>query len=120
MMRRCFYHTDLIQNAVFHNFSGQIAFIQYSDHRSTRGPLAKPFKKFPKSPMRPPGSYFCTSAKYSVNIKRVSLQHNKEFIVFIFLFNGFTTMCNLKKRLIRGEGKRRNEFAEWHVARLAE
>ena len=29
-MRRCFYHTDLVQNAVFHNFSGQIAFIQYS------------------------------------------------------------------------------------------
>ena len=29
-MRRCFYHTDLVQNAVFHNFSRQIAFIQYS------------------------------------------------------------------------------------------
>ena len=29
-MRRCFYHTDLVQNAVFHSFSGQIAFIQYS------------------------------------------------------------------------------------------
>ena len=28
--RRCFYHTDLVQNAVFYNFSGQIAFIQYS------------------------------------------------------------------------------------------
>ena len=41
-----------------------------------------------------------TSAKFSVNIKRVTLQH-KEFIVFIFLFNGFITMCNLKKRLIR-------------------
>ena len=24
-MRRCFYHTDLKQNAVFHNFSRQIA-----------------------------------------------------------------------------------------------
>ena len=42
-----------------------------------------------------------TSAKFSVNIKRVTLQHNKEFIVFIFLLNGFITMCNLKKRLIR-------------------
>ena len=29
-MRRCFYHTDLVQNAVFHNFSRQIVFIQYS------------------------------------------------------------------------------------------
>ena len=25
-----FYHTDLVQNAVFHNFSRQIVFIQYS------------------------------------------------------------------------------------------
>ena len=29
-MRRCFYHTDLVQNAVVHNFSRQIAFVQYS------------------------------------------------------------------------------------------
>ena len=29
-MRHCFYYTDLVQNAVFHNFSRQIAFIQYS------------------------------------------------------------------------------------------
>ena len=29
-MRQCFYHTDLGQNAVFHNFAVQIAFIQYS------------------------------------------------------------------------------------------
>ena len=28
-MRRCFYHTDLVQNAVVHNFSRQIAFIQF-------------------------------------------------------------------------------------------
>ena len=42
-----------------------------------------------------------TSAKFAVNINRVTLQHNKEFAIFIFLFNGFITMCNLKKRLIR-------------------
>ena len=29
-MRHCFYHTDLGQNAVFHNFTIQIAIIQYS------------------------------------------------------------------------------------------
>ena len=40
-----------------------------------------------------------TSAKFAVNIKRVTLQNNKEFIVY-FLFNGFITMRNLKKRLI--------------------
>ena len=27
-----------------------------------------------------------TSAKFSVNIKRVTLQHNKDFIVFIFFY----------------------------------
>ena len=30
-----------------------------------------------------------TSAKFSVNIKRVTLQHNKEFIVFIFFIKWF-------------------------------
>ena len=29
-MRRCFYHTDLEQNAVFHKFAIQIALIKYS------------------------------------------------------------------------------------------
>ena len=29
-MRRCFYHADLVQTAVVHNFSRQIAFTQYS------------------------------------------------------------------------------------------
>ena len=29
-MRHCFYHTDLGQNAAFHNFAIQIALIQYS------------------------------------------------------------------------------------------
>ena len=47
-MRRCLYHTDLRQNAVFHSFSGQIALIQYLKHRSTHGLLAKPFKKISK------------------------------------------------------------------------
>ena len=29
-MRRCFYHTDLGQNVVFHNFAIQISLIKYS------------------------------------------------------------------------------------------
>ena len=54
-MRGCFYHTDLGQNAVFHNFAIQSALTQYSAvfrtiDRSTRGVLAKQLKKFPKSP----------------------------------------------------------------------
>ena len=42
-----------------------------------------------------------TGTKFAMNINRVALHHNKEFIMFIFLFKGFITMCNLKKRLIR-------------------
>ena len=56
-MRRCFYQTDLGQNAVFHNFAIQIALIQ-SGRSSTRRLLSKPLKKFPKSPIRLPGSHF--------------------------------------------------------------
>ena len=41
-----------------------------------------------------------TSAKFALNIDRVTLQHNKNLLCF-FVFNGFITMCNLKKRLIR-------------------
>ena len=48
-MRRCFYHADLRQNVVFHNFPRQIALIQsffFRTVQSTRGLLTKPFKKF--------------------------------------------------------------------------
>ena len=55
-MRYCFYHTDLGQNAVFHNFATQIAFIQYSGRsKHAWAVLAKPLKKFPKSHIRPAG-----------------------------------------------------------------
>ena len=69
-MRRCFYHTDLRQNAVFHNFLRKIALIQYSEPSKHAWALSNRFS-------------LLTSAKFSVNIKRIALQHNKEFIVFI-------------------------------------
>ena len=58
-----------------------------------RGLLAKPFKKFPKSPIQPAGSHNFWQAPNLqcelwstvwMNINRVALQHNKEFIMFIF------------------------------------
>ena len=55
-MKRCFYHTDLKQNVVFHNFAIQIALIQYSGR--SKHALAKPLKKFQKSPMQRAGSHF--------------------------------------------------------------
>ena len=69
-MRRCFYHTDLGQNAVFHNFEIKMHPFNIQDDRSTRGLLAKPLKKFPKSHVRP--------ARYELgsvwmNINRVML-----------------------------------------------
>ena len=85
----CFYHTDLGQNAVFLNFAIQIAPFNIQDDRSTRGLLAKPLKKFPKSPIRPAGSHFCNASCGSsvwININRVTPQHSREFIMFIFLF----------------------------------
>ena len=46
--------------------------------------LAKPFKKFPKSINTACRFSLLTSAKFALNINRVTLQHNKEFIKFIF------------------------------------
>ena len=77
------YHTYLGQNAVFHKFSRQTAPSQYSG----RALLAKPFKKFPKSPIRPAGGHFCSSScsECLSEHTRVKVQHNKEIIMFIFI-----------------------------------
>ena len=80
-MRRCFYHTDLGQNAVFHNFEIQIALIQYSGRSKHARVFGETAKKFSKSPIRPTG---CGLWSVWMNINRVTLQHNKEFIMFIF------------------------------------
>ena len=85
-MRRCFYHTDLRQNAVFHNFSRQIAPIQYSEPYEARVGFSKTVQKISKITYTARRFSLLTSAKFAVNIKRVTLQHNKEFIVFIFFY----------------------------------
>ena len=55
-MRRCFYHTDLGQNAVFHNFVIQIALTQYSGRSKHLWAFSETVKKFLKSPIRLAGS----------------------------------------------------------------
>ena len=89
-MRRCFYHTDLAQqNAVFHNIAIQIAIIQYSGRSQHAWALAKPLKKnFQNHLYGQPVLTFAVLAVASVcmNINRITLQHNKEFIMFIFYF----------------------------------
>ena len=49
-MRRCFYPTDLGQNAVFHNFTIQIALIhdQYSGRSKHAWAFIETVKKIPK------------------------------------------------------------------------
>ena len=47
-MRRCFYHTDLGQNAVFHNFEIQIALIQYSGRSKHAWAFSETAKKISK------------------------------------------------------------------------
>ena len=94
-MRYCFYHTDLRQNAVFHNFAIQIGLTHIQDHRGTRGLLARPFLKKKNFNITYTASRFSlfavrAVASVSTNINRVKLQHNKECIMFIFfLFKRF-------------------------------
>ena len=47
-MRRCFYHTDLRQNAVFDNFAIQIALVQYSGQSKHAWAFSETVKKISK------------------------------------------------------------------------
>ena len=49
-MRRCFYHTDVVQNAVFHK-TRQTASIQYSGPSKHAWAFNETVLKFPKSPI---------------------------------------------------------------------
>ena len=95
-----FYHTDLGQNTAFHNFS--------MSRTINRGLLAKPFKKFQKSPIRPAGSHFYSAScqcgrVFEWNLIELSLNiiANLLLLLFCYLMVLVITMCNLIKRLIR-------------------
>ena len=98
-MRHCIHHTDLGQNAVFHNFSRQIEPSQYSGTINPGLFNSETVQKISKITYTASRFSFLTSAKLAVravssvwmNINRVTLQHNKEFIMFILLVNGFIT-----------------------------
>ena len=105
-MRRCFtiQASDRMQLFLlyFTILQDKLHSFNIQDDRSSRGLLARAFKNFQNHLIRPAGSHFLTSAKFAVwvvkclHINRVSFQHNIEFIMFIFLFNGCITMFNLK------------------------
>ena len=84
--RRCFYHTHLRQNAVFHNFSRQIALRHsiFRTVRSTLGLLAKPFKKFPKSPIRPAVSHFWQAPNFQWTLKELRSKMIKNLLCLFF------------------------------------
>ena len=65
--------------------------------------FSETFQKFSKITYTASRFSLLASAKFAVSINRVTLQHNKELLMFLLLllFNGFITICNLKKRLIR-------------------
>ena len=86
-MRRCFYHTDLVQNAVVHNFSRQIAFIQFRTNFQNHL-YGQPVLTFDKRQI-------CKEI-----LKELRVHMIKDSLCLFFI-NGFITMCNLKKRLIR-------------------
>ena len=58
------------------------------DHRSTRGLLAKPLKKFPESHIRPTGSHFCSascSACFRMDILELSSNITKNLLRLFFI-----------------------------------
>ena len=64
------------------------------DHRSTRGLLAKPFKKFPKSPIRPAGSHFWQAPNLSWTLKesRFNIIKNLLYLFFISWFYNYVIL----------------------------
>ena len=73
-MRRCFYHTDLVQNAVVHNFSRQIAFIQYSGPSKHAWTFSETVQKISKITYTASRFSLLTSAKVdSVKLRLIEL-----------------------------------------------
>ena len=98
-MRHCFYHADRMQ--YFTILQYKLHSFSIRDDRSTRGLLAKKLKKNQKPPIRPGVCHFCSAScgrVFEKNINRVTLQHNKEFVMYLLMV---LSMCNLQKRLIR-------------------
>ena len=65
------------------------------------GLLAKPFKKFAKSPIRPASSHFWWAPNLQWTLIELRFKIINNLLCLFFIFNGFITMCNLKRRLIR-------------------
>ena len=54
--------------------------------RRTRGLLAKPFKKFPKSPTRPAGSHFWQAPNFQWTLKELRFNTIKHLLCLFFFY----------------------------------
>ena len=101
-MRHCFYHTDQDRVQYFAILQYKLHSFNIQNDRSARGLLARRLKNIQNHLYGQPVLTFAVRAVSSfwMNINRVTLQHNKEFITFIFYLM-VLSMCNLQKRLIR-------------------
>ena len=89
--------------ALFLSYRPRTDCMMWCDDRSMSGLLAKSIKKFSSHLYGQPVLTFALRDVVEsvwMNINRVTLQHNKEVIVFIFYLMVFS-MCNLQKHLIR-------------------
>ena len=82
-LRRCFYHTNLGQNAVIHNSAIQISLIKYSGRWKHTWAFSEIVINIFKTNYTASRPSLLTTAKWMKN-NRVTLQHNKEFVMFIF------------------------------------
>ena len=91
-MRHCFYHTDLGQKAVFHNFAVQTALVQYSGRWKYEWAFSKTLKKISKITQ--------TAIRFSLlqcepwRMFELTLTESRSHIIknllCLFLFNGLT------------------------------
>ena len=66
-------------------FQDKLHSFNIQDHRSTRGLLAKPFKKFPKSPIRPAGSHFWQAPNFQWTLKELRFNIIKNLLFFFLI-----------------------------------
>ena len=87
------YHTDLAQNAVFHNFSRQIALSQYSG-RSIVGFKRNRSKNFQNHPYGQPvliSSAWCQCGRvFEWTLIELRFNIIANLLLFVLLFNGFS------------------------------
>ena len=84
-MRRCIYHANLGQNAVFHCFSKQLYSVNIKDDQSLAfSETVHKISKITYTPSR--FSAFDQRSSVWMNINRVTLQHNNEFIMLISFY----------------------------------